>query len=144
VAVEFGLGILTGQVPPGAAVRVADEYRTTVSLAERAEACGFRSVWLSEHHFAADSYFPSVLPLLATIGGRTADIELGAATILAPFHNPIRLAEDAAVVDLLSGGRIRNRALAPRSPAARGGRHLATGVDVSTDQPWGPGTPERP
>jgi alkanesulfonate monooxygenase SsuD/methylene tetrahydromethanopterin reductase-like flavin-dependent oxidoreductase (luciferase family) len=106
VIVKFGLGILSGQVPVGGSGSFAREYADMLLCAELAEELGFDSVWLTEHHFAADGYLPSVLPIAAAVAARTRRITIGTAAILAPFHHPLRLAEDAAVVDQLSGGRL--------------------------------------
>lgn len=104
MAVHFGYGIFTGQAPPQGSV--AREYQTLLELAPHIEDAGFHSMWLSEHHFADDGYLPSVLPLLSAVAARTSQLKLGTSLILAPLHHPIRLAEDCAVVDLISGGRL--------------------------------------
>jgi len=103
---ELGLGILTGQALTDDPRTIAEEYRKTVDLATVAESVGFDSVWLSEHHGAHDGYFPSLFPVLAAIAGRTTRLRLGTAVLIPALHNPLRLAEDAAVVDLLSEGRL--------------------------------------
>jgi len=63
-------------------------------------------VWLSEHHFADDGTCPALLPVAAAIAAKTTRIRVGTKVMLLPFHNPVRLAEDAAVVDILSNGRL--------------------------------------
>jgi probable F420-dependent oxidoreductase len=77
-----------------------------VNLVKVVESEGLDSAWVSEHHFAEDGYLPSLVPLLSAFAAVTERIELGTGVVLAPFHDPIRLAEDFAVVDALSGGRL--------------------------------------
>ena len=103
---SVGLGILTGQVRPGSGIGVAEEYRGIVTLARAAEAAGLDSVWLSEHHGADDAYLPSLLPMLGAVAAVTERIQLGTAVLIPALHHPLRLAEDVAVVDQLSGGRV--------------------------------------
>ena len=66
---------------------------------------GFDDIWLSEHHFIEDGYSPALIPIAAAIASRTKKIHIGTSVVLLPFHNPVRLAEDAATVDVISGGR---------------------------------------
>lgn len=101
---ELGFGPFTGQVPPTADTDYDSLYDDMLRLADDAEAAGFDSVWLSEHHFAADGYLPSPMAMAAAIAGRTSTVDVGTAVALAPLYKPARLAEDAAVVDLLAAG----------------------------------------
>ena len=81
-------------------------YAETLDQAAYAEELGFSSVWLSEHHFSAEGYLPSLAAVLGALAMRTSRVRLGTAVLLAPLHHPLRLAEDLAVVDQLSGGRL--------------------------------------
>jgi alkanesulfonate monooxygenase SsuD/methylene tetrahydromethanopterin reductase-like flavin-dependent oxidoreductase (luciferase family) len=79
------------------------EILDQVALADR---LGFDLVWVSEHHFVDDGYLPAFVPVLGALAARTANIRLSTDVALLPFHHPLRLAEDLAVLDNLSGGRI--------------------------------------
>lgn len=104
---EFGYGLLTAQRPPGSDENYEQVYDESVKLAQLAEQAGFDVVWTSEHHFFDDGYSPSVLPLSAALAQATDTIDIGTGIALAPLYDPVRLAEDAATVDLISGGRFR-------------------------------------
>ena len=80
-------------------------YREILDQIAWGENSGFDDVWLSEHHFIDDGYLPSTLPAAAAIAARTKKIRIALGVLLMPFHNPVRLAEDVAVVDVISGGR---------------------------------------
>jgi probable F420-dependent oxidoreductase len=81
-------------------------YREALAEVERAEALGFDSVWMEEHHSVTDHYWPSPLTVLAGFATRTSRLVLGTDILVAPFYHPVRLAEDAALVDVMSGGRL--------------------------------------
>jgi probable F420-dependent oxidoreductase len=106
VAVKVGIGLFTGQVMPGTERTFHREYREVLEMVRLAETLGFDSAWVSEHHGAGDGYLPSLLPMLAAMAAVTERVRLGTGVMLTPFHDPLRLAEDAAVVDQLSGGRL--------------------------------------
>ena len=103
---KFGLGQFTLQIPPWDPRDPARLYADTLELARLAEQRGFDLFWLAEHHGASDSYNPALLPFLSAVAARTDRLGLGTAVMLAPFHNPLRVAEDAAVLDNISGGRL--------------------------------------
>ncbi len=106
MGVQVGLGLFTAQLPAGSPRSFEQEYREIVDLARLAETIGFDSAWVSEHHGSSDGYMPSLLPTLAAFAAATDRIKLGTGILLTPFHHPLRLAEDAATVDLISGGRL--------------------------------------
>ena len=81
-------------------------YREALDQALHAESLGYDSVWFTEHHFTRHGIVSATLSLLAYLAGVTSDIRLGTAVTVLPFHNPVLLAEQAATVDLLSGGRL--------------------------------------
>ena len=104
--VRIGIGLVTAEVPPNSQRTPADEYSGTLRIAERAEQLGFDSLWTSEHHGVSDGYLPSQLVLLSAVAAVTERMRLGTAVLVAPAHDPLRLAEDAAVLDQLSRGRL--------------------------------------
>jgi probable F420-dependent oxidoreductase len=106
VGLKIGIGLFTAQVPPGSDRTFAREYREILDMVRLAESLRFDSAWVSEHHGASDGYMPSLLPTLAAMAASTDRIALGTGVMLTPFHHPLRLAEDAATVDLISGGRL--------------------------------------
>jgi alkanesulfonate monooxygenase SsuD/methylene tetrahydromethanopterin reductase-like flavin-dependent oxidoreductase (luciferase family) len=103
---EFGV-LYDMRNPRGSGIDNATLYRQTLEHIEQMEALGFDTVWLTEHHFIEDDYLPSVLTMAAAVAARTTRVTIGTAVLLLPLHDPIRVAEDAAVVDVLSNGRLR-------------------------------------
>jgi alkanesulfonate monooxygenase SsuD/methylene tetrahydromethanopterin reductase-like flavin-dependent oxidoreductase (luciferase family) len=80
-------------------------YREALEEVVRAEELGFDSVWMEEHHGVKDHYWPSPLTVLAGFATRTSGMLLGTDILVMPFYHPVRLAEDVALLDVISGGR---------------------------------------
>jgi alkanesulfonate monooxygenase SsuD/methylene tetrahydromethanopterin reductase-like flavin-dependent oxidoreductase (luciferase family) len=102
---RFGVGDFSGQRPPGSNVTHRQLYAELLHQAESIEKEGLDSMWVSEHHFAEDGYMPAVLPIVAALLARTRRITVATDRLAVTLHDPIRLAEDAIALDLLSGGR---------------------------------------
>lgn len=84
-----------------------ERYRIVSEQVRLAESLGFHSAWVAQHHFSAEEGgLPSPLVFLAYLAAHTRRIRLGTGVIVLPFEQPIRAAEDVAVLDLLSGGRL--------------------------------------
>jgi alkanesulfonate monooxygenase SsuD/methylene tetrahydromethanopterin reductase-like flavin-dependent oxidoreductase (luciferase family) len=81
-------------------------YATALEMAEFADKRGFTMVVLSEHHRAEDGYLPSPVVAAAAVAARTTTIGISISALLAPLYDPIRLAEDLAILDHLAAGRV--------------------------------------
>ena len=84
----------------------AEHYARTLERCVEVERLGLDSVWCSEHHLFEDGYLPQPLTFLAAVAAVTDRIRLGTAVYLGALRPPVQVAEEAAVVDLLSGGRL--------------------------------------
>jgi alkanesulfonate monooxygenase SsuD/methylene tetrahydromethanopterin reductase-like flavin-dependent oxidoreductase (luciferase family) len=80
-------------------------YRTAIDMAEYADSKGFAHINLEEHHVASNGWLPSPLVMASAIAARTSRANIGVVALLATLYDPVRLAEDIAVIDLLSEGR---------------------------------------
>ena len=83
----------------------ADLYAETIEFIEHIEALGFEGVWLAEHHGIDDGYMPSPIVFGAGVATRTKKVRISQGVGLEPHYHPVRLAEDLAVLDILSNGR---------------------------------------
>jgi len=103
-------------------------YAETLEFIAWTESIGFEGAWVPEHHGCDDGYIPSPLIALAAIAARTKTIKIGSAIALTPLYHPVRFAEDCALIDILSNGRLE-------MAVAVGYRQLETdayGVDFSS------------
>lgn len=101
--VRFGLWYDFRNPVPGRSFTTL--YREVLEQIAWAEGLGLGSVWLTEHHFCEDGYTPSPFVLASAIGERTTTMRIGTNLIVSPLHDPVRLAEDAATLSLLTDGR---------------------------------------
>ncbi|ADB33022.1 Luciferase-like monooxygenase [Kribbella flavida DSM 17836] len=81
-------------------------YAESLDEVAAADQLGFDAVWMSEHHLTADGLLPSPLVMAAAIAARTTQLRIGTNILVLPLHHPLRVAEDAAVADLVSAGRL--------------------------------------
>lgn len=98
--------LYTLQSPPRWEVPWTRVYAEMLEQAVAAESLGYDAIWLSEHHFLPDGYCPSLLVVAAAVAARTSRLRIGTGILLLPLHHPVRLAEDAAVADVVSNGRL--------------------------------------
>ena len=101
--IQFGVMANTHPAPGTDLTQMVDEV---IAEAQQAERCGFDSFFLTEHHQEASGYLPSPLPLAAAIAARTSRIRIGTGIAILPLYHPTRLAEDCAVIDIISKGRL--------------------------------------
>jgi len=103
---KFGIGLFSTQTHPENPGSHAELYRQTLKQVRLAEEVNFDSAWISEHHFLEDGYCPSPLVMASAMASVTKRIKIGTGALILPLHNPVRVAEDAAVVDNISNGRL--------------------------------------
>lgn len=99
-------GLLVSTQDPPAGARIAERWAELLDLAPLAERAGFASFHVPEHHAREDGYLPQPLVACAALAARTSTIGIGTALTVGPLRHPLHLAEEAAMVDVLSGGRL--------------------------------------
>ncbi len=92
--------------PSGSDYSLQDVYAQTIEQLRRLDELGLDEVWFSEHHFVEDGYLPSFAPVAGAAAAATERMRISTNISIVPFSHPIRLAEDLAVLDQLSGGRM--------------------------------------
>jgi alkanesulfonate monooxygenase SsuD/methylene tetrahydromethanopterin reductase-like flavin-dependent oxidoreductase (luciferase family) len=100
------VGVLQFFSWPERRVDLATVYARALERIEIMDQTGYDAVWLAEHHFSSFSVCPSVHMVGTLAAARTRRLRIGTAVSLAPFYHPLRLAEEVALLDLLSGGRV--------------------------------------
>lgn len=101
IAVRYDL-----RVPELASTTHAAQYAACLEQSEWADRLGLDALILSEHHGVDDGYLPAPLTMAAAVAGRTKRIPINIAAVLVPLHDPVRMAEQLVVLDLVSGGRV--------------------------------------
>jgi alkanesulfonate monooxygenase SsuD/methylene tetrahydromethanopterin reductase-like flavin-dependent oxidoreductase (luciferase family) len=92
--------------PPGSGLSHPALYEAIVEQVAWLDGLGLDLVWFTEHHFIEDGYLPSWIPVAAAMASRTRHVRFSSDVCLLPFNHPVRLAEDLAVLDNLSNGRV--------------------------------------
>jgi Luciferase-like monooxygenase len=92
---------------PGNDPQLAGNYAAMVDMCVWADSLRFEEVFVGEHHGAEDSYIPAPIVLLSAVAARTHFIKIHVSALLVPMYEPLRLAEDLAVLDIISNGRLR-------------------------------------
>jgi alkanesulfonate monooxygenase SsuD/methylene tetrahydromethanopterin reductase-like flavin-dependent oxidoreductase (luciferase family) len=127
---RFGVGMYSTQRPPDSPYTHRELYDDMLRQALLAEQVGLDSFWIAEHHFAEDGYGAAVIPICAAVLGATRRLVAGTSIAIGSFYNPIRLAEDAIALDLLSGGRF----VLGIGTAYRPEEFAGMGIDPQTDE----------
>lgn len=94
------------EVPPGSGIGAAETYRDMLACLPRAEELGYSSVFQASHHVQPDGFCPSPIAALAAAAAVTSEMRIGTGCLLVPLYAPLRLAEDLAVLDCISNGRL--------------------------------------
>ncbi|HEY0182531.1 MAG TPA: LLM class flavin-dependent oxidoreductase [Rhodopila sp.] len=138
---RFGLFGAAQAQRGGPDVDSAAGFNDYIEYLIEAEALGYHSSFIVEHHFTGFGQVSATLNLLSWIGAKTNTLRLGTAVLVLPWHNPVLLAEQAATVDLLSGGRLdfgigkgyrHNEFVGFRIPMEEAGARFEESIDIIT------------
>lgn len=103
---DIGVCLFNGLQHPDDGRPLTAIYEEMMDLVATSDEVGLDSAWVSSHHFTPEGYMSSLLPTLGAFAGVTEEITLGTSMLIAPIHDTIRMAEDAATVSLLSDSRL--------------------------------------
>ena len=92
--------------PPGSGKSTAAVYAEIIEMFVWAETLGFDAAYIFEHHFTDDDYISSPMVAATAIAARTKHMRIGPDIAILPLYEPVRVAEDGAVLDLISNGRL--------------------------------------
>ena len=138
---RFGLFGAAQAQRGGPDVDSAAGFNDYIDYLIEAEALGYHSSFIVEHHFTGFGQVSATLNLLSWVGAKTSTLRLGTAVLVLPWHNPVLLAEQAATVDLLSGGRLdfgigkgyrHNEFAGFRIPMEQAGARFEESIDIIT------------
>jgi alkanesulfonate monooxygenase SsuD/methylene tetrahydromethanopterin reductase-like flavin-dependent oxidoreductase (luciferase family) len=101
--VHVGMGVVFQGIGEGRTDRSV--YQNELRLGDLAEPLGFDSIWGVEHHFTDYTMCPDVLQMLTYFAARTQRVQLGSMVVVLPWHDPLRVVEQVAVLDHMSNGR---------------------------------------
>lgn len=104
---KFGYVLAFRNPPELSKVPDPEFYAAMFEQIAYADEIGLETIWTTEHHFVDDGYLAAMMPMMAAIAARTKRIKVGSFVLLGPFYHPLRLAEDAALIDVISGARLR-------------------------------------
>ena len=92
--------------PPGSETSLQTVYAEALEQIRMVDQLGMDLVWFTEHHFLDDGHLPNFVPVAGAVAATTENVRISTDILLAPFSHPVRLAEDMAVLDNISGGRM--------------------------------------
>ena len=99
-------GLYSSIADPPAGENLARCVEEVMDEAQLAEEHGFDSCFFGEHHQDRDGFLPSPLIVATAVAARTRRLKVGTSVLLLPLHHPVHVAEDAATLDIVSGGRV--------------------------------------